>query len=141
MNRTAGTLNRIKAVIFDLFGTLVDPFGASTGQMQAEFSTALAMPHERFLRIWNQTLERRITGAFESVEAAIEHACAVIGVEVSAQQITEAVEIRLRYTRHALSPRPDAVATLGHLKSHGLKIGLITNASIEIPTVWPETAF
>ena len=32
---------KFEAVIFDLFGTLVDDFGSSVGQMQSEFAAAL----------------------------------------------------------------------------------------------------
>lgn len=53
----------------------------------------------------------------------------------------QAVEVRLSLTRLALTPRPDAIATFAQLKRDGLKIGLLSNCSIEIPLVWPETAF
>lgn len=53
----------------------------------------------------------------------------------------QAVEIRLRLTRSALTPRPDAIATFEMLKANGFKIGLLSNCSIEIPIVWPESEF
>jgi putative hydrolase of the HAD superfamily len=60
---------------------------------------------------------------------------------VTAEQMMKAVEIRLRLTRHALTPKPDAIPTFQQLRSNGLKIGLLSNCSIEIPIVWPETEF
>lgn len=83
----------------------------------------------------------RTIGAFQTVEASVEHVCGVMGVRVGAEQMTKAVEIRLRHTRRALEPRPDAVATLARLKDQDYKIGLISNCSIEIPILWPETTF
>jgi putative hydrolase of the HAD superfamily len=53
----------------------------------------------------------------------------------------QAVQIRLQQIRRALQPRPDAVATLVKLLNKGRKIGLISNCSIEIPILWPETPF
>jgi putative hydrolase of the HAD superfamily len=47
----------------------------------------------------------------------------------------------LQQTRRALEPRPDAVPTLAHLKKEAYKIGLLSNCSVEIPILWPETAF
>jgi len=38
-------------------------------------------------------------------------------------------------------PRPDAVATLARLKNQDYKVGLLSNCSIEIPILWPETTF
>ena len=130
-----------KAIIFDLFGTLVDDFVTSVGQMQTELIAALAVPREPFMQIWRQTSEMRTTGAFQTVEASIEYVCDAMGVRVTEEQMTKAVEIRLQQIRRALNPRPDAVATLKQLKNEGHKIGLLSNCSIEIPILWSETAF
>jgi len=129
------------AVIFDLFGTLVDDFASSVGQMHAELAAALAVPYEAFMQLWRQTSQMRTIGAFQTVEASIEHVCDVMGVQLGSEQITKAVAVRLQHTRRALEPRPNAVATLAGLKDQDYKIGLISNCSIEIPILWPETTF
>ena len=41
---------KFKAVIFDLFGTLVDDFVSSVGQMHQEMAAALAVPYEQFIQ-------------------------------------------------------------------------------------------
>src|SRR3972149_9953419 len=64
-----------------------------------------------------------------------------MGVRVGAEQMAKAVEIRLRHIRRAMEPRPDAVATLARLKNQDYKVGLLSNCSIEIPILWPETTF
>lgn len=132
---------KFSAVVFDLFGTLVDDYLSSVGQMHTELAVALAVPYERFMRQWNETSEMRTIGAFETVEASIEYVCSLMGARVEAEQMTKAVEIRLKYTRQALKPRPNAIATLGQLKNQGYKIGLISNCSMEIPILWQDTAF
>jgi len=131
-----------RAIIFDLFGTIVDDFAAaSAGSNYGEFPAALGLPYDPFMQHWRQLTDRRALGEFQTVEASIEHVCNIIGVTVTAEQMTRAVEIRLRLTRRALTPRPDAVATLETLRNAGFKIGLLSNCSIEIPIVWPETKF
>lgn len=132
---------KLKAVIFDLFGTLVNDFGSSAGQMNAELAAALAVPYEPFIQVWAQTAPMRTIGAFQTVEASIEHVCSLMGVAVEPEQIHKAVQIRLKYVKQALTPRADAVATIHRLKNDGYKVGLISNCSIEIPIVWLETAF
>jgi putative hydrolase of the HAD superfamily len=132
---------KFQAVIFDLFGTLVDDFVTSVGQMHTDFAAALEIPSEQLMRLWRQISEMRTIGAFQTVEASIEYVCGNIGVRLTAEQMTKAVEIRLRYTKRALEPRPNAIATLMQLKSAGHKIGLLSNCSIEIPILWPETEF
>ena len=129
------------AVIFDLFGTLVDDFVSSVGQMNAELAAALAVPIEPFMQLWRQTSEMRTIGAFQTVEESIEYVCRAMGVQVTAKQMTRAVGIRLRHTRRALEPRPNAVETLARLKGEGHKLALLSNCSIEIPILWEETVF
>jgi len=132
---------KFQAVIFDLFGTLVDDFVTSVGQMHTEFAAALEIPSEQLMQHWRQISEMRTIGVFQTVEASIEYVCDIIGVQATAEQMTKAVEIRLQYTKRALEPRPNAIATLMQLKSAGHKIGLLSNCSIEIPILWPETEF
>jgi putative hydrolase of the HAD superfamily len=132
----------ISTVIFDLFGTIVDDFAAaSAGSNHAEFPAALGLPYDPFMQHWRQLTDRRSLGEFQTVEASIEHVCDIIGASVTDEQMTRAVETRLQLTRRALTPRPDAVATLAKLRDDGIKIGLLSNCSIEIPIVWPETEF
>ena len=132
---------KVQAVIFDLFGTLVDDFAASVGQTHRAFVEALEVPYEPFTQLWRQTTEMRVIGEFQTIEASIEYVCGLMDVQVTVEQIAKAVEIRLRYTRRALEPRPHAIETLEQLKNEGYKIGLLSNCSIEIPILWPETGF
>ena len=132
---------KFNTVIFDLFGTLVDDFASSVGQMHQEMAAALAVPYEQFISLWGQTAKMRIIGAFEAVEANIKYVCDTMNVHPGAEQISKTVEIRMKYIRQALRPRPDAITTVRQLKKQGYKIGLLSNCSIEIPILWPETAF
>ena len=133
---------KICAVIFDLFGTIVEDFAAaSAGSKHAEFPAALGVAYDPFMQHWRQLTNRRSLGEFQTIEASIEHVCNIIGASVTAEQMTKAVAIRLQLTRRALTPRADAVTTLAQLRNDGFKIGLLSNCSIEIPMVWPETEF
>jgi putative hydrolase of the HAD superfamily len=131
-----------QAIIFDLFGTIVEDFAASSaGSNTADFAAALGAPYEPFINIWRQTTEMRIKGTFQTVEASIEYVCDAIGVPVTAEQMTTAVSIRLQQLQGALKPRADSVATINQLKHGGYKLGLLSNCSIEIPILWPESEF
>jgi putative hydrolase of the HAD superfamily len=132
---------KVQAVIFDLFGTLVNDFATSVGQTYTDLAEVLQVPIEQFMPLWRQTTKMRSDGTFQTVEAGIEHVCGIMGLRVGAEEMTKAVEIRLEQARRALEPRPEAVATLGRLKDDGYKIGLLSNCSVEIPIIWPETVF
>jgi putative hydrolase of the HAD superfamily len=132
---------KFQAVIFDLFGTIVDGFAAASAGYQERFAAALGVADDLLAQHWRQLTERRTLGEFQTVEESIEHVCGLVGATVTNEQMMQAVQIRLSLTRQALTPKPDAIATFEQLKSHHLKIGLLSNCSIEIPLVWPETDF
>jgi len=129
-------------VIFDLFGTLIGDFASSAGPMHTEqMAAALQVPPEPFMRLWRQTLEMRIVGEFQTVEANLIYVCERMNTRPGEAAIAQAVDIRMRQMRRVLQPRPGAIDTLAELKQKRFKVGLISNASIEIPILWGETAF
>ena len=132
---------KFETVIFDLFGTLVNHFMSSVGQMHKQMAAVLAVPYEQFNSRWNQTTEMRVAGAFATVEASIEHVLSEMNVDAQAEQIEQAVAIRMEYIKKALRPKAHAISTLNQLKRHRYKTGLLSNCSLEIPLLWPNTDF
>ena len=67
---------KYKAVIFDLFGTLVDNPGiVEDASALRETSSILKIPHNDFLKLWNDTAEKRTTGSFKTLEDNLEYIC------------------------------------------------------------------
>lgn len=133
---------KFEAVIFDLYGTLVNDFASSSlDQLHAEFIKILSVPSGPFTKLWRETTDMRVNGAFQSVEASIQYVCDRLGVPLTAEQTARAVELRLQFVTQTLRPRSDALETIERLRDQGYKIGLLSNCSIEIPILWPETAF
>ncbi len=132
-----------RAVIFDLFGTLVPPFSAAPYERAlAEMVAAVGLDPVAFRRMWLYgTADGRMTGAFASIEAEIAHIARALGADPTPAQLTAAARVRLDFYRAALNPRPDAVATLRALKGLGLRLGLVSDCSCEAPALWPSTPF
>jgi putative hydrolase of the HAD superfamily len=55
--------------------------------------------------------------------------------------LEEIVALRRPVTLQGLVPVPGAAETIGELRRRGLRIGLITVCSEDVPEAWPETAF
>ncbi len=129
------------AVIFDLFGTLVDSssFEAVRG-MLTDMAAAVGVPDHDFLELWmGRTRVMRSTGALPSIEKALEHICRELGVPVTPEQVASAIALRADFTRQAITPRPDTLSTLRQLGQAGFKRGLISDCSPDIPELWAET--
>ncbi|OGO07361.1 MAG: hypothetical protein A2Y92_01920 [Chloroflexi bacterium RBG_13_57_8] len=133
---------KYKAVIFDLFGTLVDNFTITEyQQVLAAMSAVLEAPPEEFSKLWRDTFKLRTNGTHRTHQDSIRYICRELGMAVTEEQIEKTAAIRLDYTIKTLKPRPDAVPVIKKLKSMGYKVGLISDCSPETPAVWPSTPF
>jgi putative hydrolase of the HAD superfamily len=118
----------VRAVIFDLWETLIDWDRDAAAAMVAQVS---ALAGDGFSDRWRNSSNR--------YTAPIRAALADVGVP--AERMEEVCALRLDYVRGCLVPRPGAVETLRELRARGIKVGLITVCSEEVETAWPETEF
>ncbi len=130
------------AIIFDLFGTLVDNYREGIfKQRLADMADVLDVPQQDFIGEWGKAWRMRSIGELSTTEESIKHAIIPLGVQVSSEQLAEATRIRFAYSRSTLVPRDDTLETLQELRSAGYKIGLISDCTAEVPLLWPETPF
>lgn len=133
---------KYEAVIFDLFGTLVDNFSVREHEgVLAEMASVMGVPSDKFIRLWIDTFPQRVTGVLPTLLANIEYICQQLGAHVADSKVELAAQIRFNFTVRSVTPRAGSVETLSRLKSKGLKTGLISDCSTEVPTVWGNTPF
>jgi putative hydrolase of the HAD superfamily len=124
-----------RAVVFDLFGTLIDDSPPDEyAHFLAETARRLSADPERFRTAWEANDVARYTGPIES---CFESICAELGVG----DYRDALDLRIERMRALLLPRPDAVGTLRSLRERGFGLGMISNASSELSGLWAESAF
>lgn len=132
---------KIKAVIFDLFGTLVDSFNAQEFKLiLSEMASSLSIPEEQFYDLWSNSFNQRALGVFKSIEENVIFISKELNVPINKSSIEQAIRTRFIYSRKTLVPREDTIDTLKQIKSLGLKIGLISDCSFEIPQIWDSTS-
>ncbi len=119
---------RPKAVIFDLWETLIDWDRESAARMLREVDQLVG---NGFAERWDSSNRRYVA----PIRTALAEA------EVPEELVEEICELRLGYHRASLVPRPGAVNTLRRLREDGYLTGLITVCSEDIETLWPESAF
>jgi putative hydrolase of the HAD superfamily len=138
----AEPLLSIRAVVFDLYGTLTEDFGR-TGHdaVLVQMATVLSLSVGDFIAAWSEASARRTLGDFATVEECITHICTTLGAQPDAERIEAAVEMRVGCIRESLQPRDDAVETLSRLKSLGMLTALIADCSLEVPMLWSLTPF
>ncbi len=133
---------KYKAVIFDLFGTLVDNFTISEyQQVLKEMSLVLRVPAEGFSKLWRDSFYIRMNGTHRTHHESIRYICSELGVPVTGEQVEKAAGIRLDYTIRTLQPRAGVLPTIKKIKSLGYQAGLVSDCSPETPLAWPKTPF
>jgi putative hydrolase of the HAD superfamily len=133
---------KYKAVVFDLFGTLVDNFTRNDyNSVMAKIADILKAPQEDFIKLWTSSFNDRVTGVHGDQRESFEHICGKLQIQVSRAQIKRAFIIRMDFCRRTTIPRNGSVEVLNTLRKNGYKIGLISDCTGEIPLVWDETPF
>lgn len=137
--------SKYTAVIFDLWGTLVEEFSFGDRKQEyehliAQMADVLSISRQEFDRRWNvETWSMRLTGALPTVEANLEYICQALGVHLETSQIKTAAQLRRNFLRRAFVLRRDAVETLTQLRATGYKIGLISDCTPETPSIWQSS--
>lgn len=128
---------RYKAVIFDLFGTLVNTYTqAKFEKLMSELAGLIGADAQAFTKLWVKSSFKRSTGGFASIADTIRHMCGLLDCAASEDQIRQAEELRIRHTQKTMQPRPEAETVLNTLKSRQLGLGLISDCSPEVPGLW-----
>lgn len=131
-----------RAIIFDFFGTLVSSFSSTRYRRVIEKMASLVhAPVRAFTERWLETFQERVTGVFPDVESNIRSICGELGVSPSSEECARAVRVRFEFAREHLIPREGAIDVLRTLKKRGYLLGLLTDCSSELPSLWDETAF
>jgi putative hydrolase of the HAD superfamily len=121
---------RFRAVIFDLWETLVDWPVDDARQLTQRIAAHVGLDDNAFMRAWEENYRLRETGPLAAAYRALGLPEEHIDVHVAA---------RHDLARRALSPRKGVIETLDELRQRGLRLGLISVCSEEVPALWSQT--
>ncbi len=120
----------MKAVIFDLWDTLVEWPVADAEVLKERIAALVTVDPEEFERRWRDGYRASQTGPLADSYRAL---------GLPDEHVESHVAARHEFARRALRLRPGARETMERLRERGVKIGLITVCSEEVPAAWPET--
>jgi putative hydrolase of the HAD superfamily len=131
---------RVRAVVFDYFGTLtVHATAAARREATERVAAALGVEPGPFFEQTSTTFTERATGACGDLAETLLWVARRCGHEPSAEQLVAGcAERRTAEMAFAEDLRPDALATLSELRGHGLGIGVISDCTHELPECWSQ---
>jgi len=127
------------AVIFDFFGTLTP----STPEHVWHAHTARsAAPLRVDVTAWGQTLydsyAERATGRLGDLPATFRELARRNGVVPDDRALAAACAARLAAQHELFVFRPDALAVLAGVRARGLRVGVLSDCTIELADAWPQ---
>jgi putative hydrolase of the HAD superfamily len=134
--------DRVHAVVFDLFRTLVDPEGVNPDAFRRteRLSTNLGIPGPQFLEWWRASRDQRIKHRVPSLASLISDYCRSIGSYRSPDQIEVALsEADMFHDDALLHPRAEVVRILESLRRQGVRIGILSNTDEHEIRLWESS--
>ncbi len=130
-----------KAIIFDLYGTLVENFSSQAyDQVQKQMAKTLDIPYLKFRQVMLETINDKSSGGYYAVEDNIREICRRLSVKVNTTQIEQIVTLHYEFSKSTLVIESKVLEALDTLKSDGLLLGLITNCRPPIPSAFSQSS-
>jgi putative hydrolase of the HAD superfamily len=132
---------KYEAVIFDLFGTLVENFAAEKSfENLSTMASILGMPPADFAAHWRIHIVDRMSGKTKNYQACIKNICRQLGIQPGNVKIDKAASVRfIMNQQEVMTSKPGALEVLTYLKNNNYKTALLSNCSMETAAIWPET--
>ena len=128
-----------KAIIFDLFGTLVkNVLSSDYREMLVEISGILETESDRFINLWLEYSDDRMKGKISNSDC-LDMVCRKIGVKPTHELSGKCMNIFTDQVRYRLEPPTTTLTVLSDLRERGYTIGLISNCSNEVPVLWDSS--
>jgi len=126
------------AVIFDFFGTLTPGTPAEVWLNQASrVAAAMGVEEQALYAAYHDTYGERITGSLGDLPQTMQALAGRLGVRLTTTQLAAACRVRRQDQRERFALRPEAIGVIEWLRGRGLKIGVLSDCSVELPEHWP----
>jgi HAD superfamily hydrolase (TIGR01509 family) len=126
-------------VLLDLYGTLVEPDWAKLLKGRAALAKRVGLPAAAAHRAWDMTHAARMTGTYGSLTddlaAIFSEASDGRRSAISAGLLSQLADEERENWGRGVRLYPDAMPALSLLRSSGLRLAIVTNASAEAASV------
>lgn len=128
--------------MFDLFGTLtVDQDPAERHRLQQPVAHALGVAPAALLEALRNTFTERATGTWGDVAQGLQALARQLGTDPSPERLAAAVALRLDAERGLARPRPGMLDLLAELRTTGTPVGVLSDCTWEVVTIWPQLPY
>ena len=127
------------AVVFDFYGTLTPVYPAEVWTAHiSRLAASLGVASQDLTRALDETYPERFIGALGDARQTLRALADRMGAQVSEEQLDEAARLRQEIQESGFRLRPEALPVIGELRDRGLRTGLVSDCTSELPEAWPR---
>ncbi len=128
-----------EAVVFDFYGTLTPSASDAVWERHAAVvADLLGVPLARLAVALTESFGERVSGALGDATQTMRTLATRLGARPSEDRLNAAVALRQQLQSTLFGPRPEALGVISGLRAAGLRIGLLSDCTWELPNAWPE---
>jgi putative hydrolase of the HAD superfamily len=132
-----GLTHGMSAVVFDFYGTLTPVSPSEAWASNANrLAAVLGVDVASLVQVLDDSFPERISGALGDVRQTMQTLTDRLGVRLTSQQLDEASATRRSVQESMFMLRPEALGVIERLRSAGLKTGLVSDCTSELPDAW-----
>jgi putative hydrolase of the HAD superfamily len=129
----------LEAVIFDFNGTLTPArLAQAQGAARSVLARALHIDVAALDAAMTASYRERFRGETGDVQQSLAWLARQLGARPTTTTLAAATEVRLAAERRFAQPRPEALPLLRELRERGLRIGVISDCTAELPELFAE---
>ena len=130
----------LRAVVFDLFGTLISTTADDVFENRRLLAEDLGVDPDAYERVRHETRDLFETGRVGGPEETLAFMARRAGAEPRADTLRRVTEWWLDTHRRWLTPQPSTLEALDGLRAEGYRLGLLTNCGPAVERVWASSA-
>jgi len=127
-----------RAILFDLFDTLVAGGADGRKATSQEIAADLGVDPEKFVALMSETWRERMTGTLGDLPAQFAELARRLGGEPDPGQVDAAVQRRLDFDRRQMVVEPATLDVLAGLKAEGWAVAVVSNCTADSATIFAE---
>lgn len=136
-----GLTDGMTAVVFDFYGTLTPSSPAEAWASNARLlASVLGVEAASLIRVLDETFPDRVSGALGDSRQTMHAIAGRLGVRLDASLLEQAIEVRRVAQEAMLELRSEALEVIAALRASGLRTGLVSDCTHELPAAWPRLA-